>query len=212
VHRFFVPIAPDVDWYTFLAAILSALACLGLWAYQRYVGLRSGIMALITQSVDSRNHVIVAASVTAGLVGSLLRFPLLDTLVGLGVAFLILKSALELAIETVRSLSEEEVDLTRFEFGIAAQYDKFRQAQLRDWMFCLVEKQGMENRAEVVARSRQALDFNRVPALRAMGLAQPQQNVEEIIEGGLEELLQCGWLKGEDQLSITDAGRTRLSQ
>ena len=212
VHRFFVPIAPDVDWYTFLAAILSALACLGLWAYQRYVGLRSGIMALITQSVDSRNHVIVAASVTAGLVGSLLRFPLLDTLVGLGVAFLILKSALELAIETVRSLSEEELGLTRFEFGIAAQYDKFRQAQLRDWMFCLVEKQGMENRAEVVARSRQALDFNRVPALRAMGLAQPQQNVEEIIEGGLEELLQCGWLKGEDQLSITDAGRTRLSQ
>jgi Co/Zn/Cd efflux system component len=212
VQRFFVPVAPNVDWYTFLAAILSALACLGLWAYQRYVGLRGGIMALITQSVDSRNHVIVAASVTAGLVGSLLHFPLLDTLVGLGVAFLILKSALELAIETVRSLSEEELDLTRFEFGIAAQYDKFRQAQLRDWMFYLVEKQGIANRAEVVARSRQALDFNRVPALQAMGLAQRQQNVEEIIEGGLEELLRCGCLKEEDRLSITDAGRTRLSQ
>jgi Co/Zn/Cd efflux system component len=212
VHRLFVPVAPDVDWYSFLVAILSALICLGLWAYQRYVGLRSGTMALITQSVDSRNHIIVAASVTAGLVASLLRFSLLDTLVGLGVAFLILKSALELAIETVRSLSEEELDLTRFEFGIAAQYDKLRQAQLRDWMLYLVERQGIENRAEVVARSRQALDFNRIPALRAMGLTQQQQHVEEIIEGGLEELFRCGWLKGEERLGVTDAGRTRLGQ
>jgi hypothetical protein len=212
VRRLFVPVAPDVESYSFLVAIVSALICLGLWAYQRYVGLRSGIMALITQSVDSRNHVIVAASVTAGLVASLLRFPLLDTLVGLGVAFLILKSAFELAIETVRSLGEEELDLTRFEFGIAAQYDKFRQAQLRDWMLYLVEKQGIENRTEVLALSRQALDFSRIPALRAIGLAQQQRHVEEIIAGSLEELFRCGWLIEEERLSVTDAGRTRLSQ
>ena len=45
-----------------------------LWSYQRHVGLRSGSVALITQSVDSRNHVIVALGVTAGLIASLLRF------------------------------------------------------------------------------------------------------------------------------------------
>jgi cation diffusion facilitator family transporter len=116
VQRFFIPLQPEVDWFTFLAAILSALVCLALWAYQRFVGVRSGSLALITQSVDSRNHVIVAASVTAGLVASLLRFPLVDTLVGLAVAVLILKSAVELAIETVRSLGEEEVDLSRYKF------------------------------------------------------------------------------------------------
>jgi hypothetical protein len=67
------------------AVILFALVCLLLWVYQRFVGLRSGSLALIAQSVDSRNHVIVAASVTAGLVASLLRFGLLDTFVGLAV-------------------------------------------------------------------------------------------------------------------------------
>ena len=77
VRRFFAPFEPEVDWFTFLATILSALVCLVLYFYQRFVGLRGGSMALITQSVDSRNHVVVAASVTAGLVGSLLRFPLL---------------------------------------------------------------------------------------------------------------------------------------
>ena len=48
--------------------------------------------------------------------------------------------------------------------------------------------------------------------MRATGLAQQQQNVEGIIEGSLEQLLRCGWLKGEDRLSITNTERTRLSQ
>jgi Co/Zn/Cd efflux system component len=211
-RRFFVPFEPEVNWFAFLAAILSAVVCLVLWAYQRYVGLRSGIMALITQSVDSRNHVIVAASVTAGLVASLLRFPMLDTLVGLGVALLILKSAVELAVETVRSLGEEEINLSRFEFGITKQYDKFRQAQLRDWMLYLVDKQGIVTRAELVARARQALDFDSIPAARAMGLTQGQPQVAEFIERSLAELFQHDWLAGEERLSVTDAGRQHLGQ
>jgi hypothetical protein len=53
VRRFFTPFEPEVDWFTFLATILSALVCLALYFYQRFVGLRVGSMALITQSVDS---------------------------------------------------------------------------------------------------------------------------------------------------------------
>jgi hypothetical protein len=211
-RRLFVPFEPEVDWYTFVAMIFSALVCLVLYVYQRYVGLRSGTMALITQSVDSRNHIIVAASVTAGLVASLLRFPLLDTLVGLGVAILILKSAVEMAIETARSLGEEEVDLSRFEFGMAVQYDKFRQAQLRNWMLYLVEKQGIGTRAELVAQAHQALDFDRIPALRAMGLVQQKSHVSELIERSLTELLQRGWLVEEERLRVTDAGRKHLGR
>lgn len=211
-RRFFVPFEPEVDWFAFLAAIFSAFVCLVLWAYQRYVGLRSGIMALITQSVDSRNHIIVAVSVTTGLVASLLRFPMLDTLVGLGVALLILKSAVELAVETVRSLGEEGIDLSRYEFGIVAQYGKFRQAQLRDWMLYLVDKQGIGTRAELIARASQALDYSGIPAMRAMGLAQGQPNTVELIEQDLAELFQRDWLTGEERLSVTDVGRKHLSQ
>ena len=53
VQRFFIPFKPDADWFSFLAAILSAVICLALWVYQRYVGLNRGSVALITQSVDS---------------------------------------------------------------------------------------------------------------------------------------------------------------
>jgi hypothetical protein len=212
VRRLFVPFELEVDGYAFVAAIFSAVVSLVLYVYQRYVGLRSGTMALVTQSVDSRNHIIVAASVTVGLVASLLRFPLLDTLVGLGVALLILKSAIELTIETVSSLGKEEVDLSHFEFGIAARYDKFRQTQLLGWMLYLVEKQAVGTRMELVARAREALDFNRIPALRAMELGQYQPQVDELIEHSLAELLRRGWLIEEERLSVTDAGRKHLGR
>jgi Co/Zn/Cd efflux system component len=212
VQRFFVPFQPEVDWFTFLATVLSALVCLGLWVYQRFVGLRSGSMALITQSVDSRNHVIVAASVTAGLVASLLRFPLLDTLIGLAVALLILKSAVELAIELVRSLREEEADLSRYKFGLVERYEQFRQTQLRDWMLYLVQKQGVQTRAELIVQARQALDFGRNSTLRALGLAQQQPQAGEVIEQSVAELFERGWLVGDERLSVTDTGREHLSQ
>jgi len=211
VRRFFVPFEPEVDWFTFLAVILSALVCGGLWAYQRYVGLRSGSMALITQSVDSRNHVIVAASVTAGLVASLLRFPLLDTLVGLAVAVLILKSAVELAIETVRSLGEEEADLSRYKFGLTERYEQFRQAQVRDWMLYLVNDRRAQMRPELLAQAYRAFDFSNYPVLRELGLDR-QLRVGEIIEQGLAELFERGWLAGEEQLSVTEAGKDHLRQ
>ena len=212
VRRFFAPFEPQVDWFTFLATILSALICAMLWTYQRFVGLRSGSVALITQSVDSRNHVIVAGSVTAGLIASLLRFPLLDTLVGLGVAALILKSAIELGIETIRSLGEEEADLSRYGMGLVDGYEQFRRAQLRDWMLYLVEKQGVRTRAGLITKVHQALDFSTNPTLRALGLAQPQPQAGEMIEQGIAELFERGWLAGDEQLNVTDAGRVHLHQ
>jgi len=210
-RRFFIPFEPEVDWFTFLAAILSALVCWALYLYQRFVGVRSGSMALITQSVDSRNHVIVAASVTAGLVASLLRFPLLDTLVGLAVAVLILKSAVELAVEIVRSLGEEEVDLSRYEMGLAGWYERFRRTQLRDWMLYLVEKQGVRGRNELIARARQALGFGDHPMLRELGVRQLPQ-AGEMIDQNVAELFERGWLVEEEGLEVTDAGRKQLER
>jgi cation diffusion facilitator family transporter len=211
VKRFFTPFEPEVNWATFLAAVLSALVCLALWGYQRYVGLRSGSVALITQSVDSRNHVIVAVGVTAGLVASLLHFDLLDTLVGLAVAILILKSAVELGIETIRSLREGDVDLSRYSMGLVERYAQFRRAQLCDWMLYLVEKEKVATEAELRARAGQALDFGDNPALRGLGLDR-QSEAGDLVEQSLHTLYERGWLVGEEQLNATDAGREHLSR
>jgi len=211
VQRLFIPLEPNVDWFAFLAAAFSALVCLVLWAYQRYVGLRSGSMALITQSVDSRNHVIVGLSVTVGLIASLLQFSLLDTLVGLAVALLILKSAVELGIETIRSLKDEEIDLSRYRIGLVDQYAQFRQAQLRDWMLYLVDRKEVNTLSALRARACQAFDFTANAALRGLGLDQADE-VDKQIDQSLHDLYERGWLTGDERLALSGAGRDHLSR
>jgi cation diffusion facilitator family transporter len=211
VQRLFNPIEPDVDWFTFFAAVFSALLCLGLWGYQRYVGLRSGNLALITQSVDSRNHVIVAFGVTAGLIASLRRFSFLDTLVGLIVAALILKSAVELGIETIRSMKEGEVDLSRYRMGLLDRYEQFRKAQLRDWMLYLVDREEVTTLAALRLRACQAFDFTGNPALSGFGL-DPMDEVNQRVDHSLHDLYEQGWLIGDDRLVVSEAGRDHLSK
>jgi Co/Zn/Cd efflux system component len=147
VERVFTPYVPKVDWFPFAAAILSALAGLMLWTYQRYVGIHSGLMAFIAESVDSRNHVIVALSVTAGLAASLLRFGLLDMLVGLVVAILILWSAVQLVVDLLRS-SDEKVDLSHYGFWLLNIYEHFRDTHLKEWMLYLVDQREVQTRGE----------------------------------------------------------------
>jgi len=208
-QRFFIPFTPEVNGFTFLAAIVSALVCAALGLYQRYVGLKSGSLALITQSVDSRNHVIVAASVVAGLIASLFRFPLLDTVVGLAVALLILKSAVELAIELVRSLGEEEIDLSRYKLGFGERFEQFRQAQVRDWMLYLINTRQAQTRAELLTQAQRAFDFSGYPALRELGLNQSRRG-DDLIERSLADLFERKWVGGDEQINISDAGKEHL--
>jgi Co/Zn/Cd efflux system component len=211
VQRFFIPHQPQVNSFVFFCAIFSAVLCAALGFYQRYVGLRSAHLALITQSVDSRNHVIVALGVTAGLVAAQLRFPLLDTLVGLAVASLILKSAIELLIETVKTLKGEETDFTRFRPAILDRYDRFRKDQLRDWLLYLLGKEGNLSRHELHERARQTLDFTANPALRGLGLSQ-QVDVYDQVELSIQQLLEKGWITAGEHLSVSSLGRERLKK
>jgi Co/Zn/Cd efflux system component len=148
MERVITPDVPKVDWFPFAAAILSAMAGLFLWTYQRYVGIHSGLMTFIAESVDSRNHVIVALSVIAGLAASLLRFGLLDTLVGLVVAILILWSAIQLVVDLLRSSADEKVDLSHYGFWLLNAYEHFRDSHLREWMLYLVDQREVQTRGE----------------------------------------------------------------
>jgi hypothetical protein len=209
VHRFFTPYLPKVDWFPFAAAVLSALAGLMLWTYQRYIGVRNGLMAFIAESVDSRNHVIVALAVTAGLVASLLHFGLLDMLVGLVVAILILWSAIELAVDLVRSSGSGQVDLSRYGFWLQHVYEHGRTAYLRDWMLSAVDGREVRMRDELAAHIRQAVDFRDNPWLKSVGLNR-QLASDLVIDQSVDELFSGGWVVDQGPLMLSPKGKEVL--
>jgi Co/Zn/Cd efflux system component len=209
IRRMLTPYVPKVDWFPFAVAVLSALAGLVLWTYQRYVGIHSGLMAFITESVDSRNHVIVALSVTAGLTASLLRFGLLDMLVGLVVAILILWSAIELAADLVRSSGDKEVNLSHYRFWLQDVYEHLRNAHLKDWMLYLVDRQEVQTIGDVMDRARQAFDFRNNPWMKLIGLDWQFAN-DLVIEQNLNELISRGLLVDQEPLIISSEGKKHL--
>jgi hypothetical protein len=211
IRRLLQPLQPEVDLLSFAAVFVSAVVCFGLGQYQRYVGARSGSLPLISQSIDSRNHVIVAVGVAAGLVAARLNFGLLDALVGLGVAILILKSACELGLEALKALRGEEVDYAKYEPGVVGKYKETKERQLRDWILYLVDRKGPIGRPELHRLAEEALDFEQVPLLRQLRMAEdgdPHDRVEEAIAA----LLGGGLISGHDHISITNLGQREIRQ
>jgi hypothetical protein len=211
VHRFFIPYIPKVDWYPFAAAVLSALAGLLLWTYQRYIGVRNELMAFIAESVDSRNHVIVALAVTAGLIASLLHFGLLDILVGLAVALLILWSAIQLAVDLVRSSGSGQVDLSRYGFWLQHVYEHGRTAYLRDWILSTVDDREVRTRDELAAYIRQAVDFRDNPWLKSVGLNQ-QLASDLVIVQSVDELVSGGLVVDQEPLMLSPKGKKYIER
>jgi hypothetical protein len=209
VHRLLQPFQPRVDLLSFGAAIASGVVCLLLGQYQQYVGVRSGSLSLVSQSVDSRNHVIVAVGVSAGLVAAALNFALLDAFVGLGVAVLIIKSALQLAAEAIKSFQGEEVDLSRYEPAVLGMYRGAKQRRFREWILYLVYNRGPINRAELRHLAKEALDFTEVTLLRELGMAE-DGSPDERLSDALGELSERGLVSGDDPIVVTSKGKQEI--
>lgn len=209
VQRIFVPQEVEADLPTFAIALLSGLVCLLLSAYQRYVATRSEQQPLVAQAMDSRNHAIVAAGVIVGLVATLLRFPLLDTLMGLAVAALILKSGIELLLETVRMLRGEEVNFSRYELGFVMAYRRFQERQLADWLLYSIAEEGQATHLALLARCREMLNAEDVPILRELGWRKGL-GLEKRVTSALRTLVEQGLVTTGDLLDITEQGRAQL--
>ena len=73
VRRLFVPVTANVSWYPLTVASLSVPFYAIRSAYERDSGVHGASAALVSQSVDSRNHALVGVGVLFGLVAERAR-------------------------------------------------------------------------------------------------------------------------------------------
>ncbi len=210
IRRIILPQEVEADFLTFAAALCSGLVCLLLSLYQRYVAIRSRQQSLITQAVDSRNHAIVASGVIIGLIAALLHFPLLDTIVGLVVAGLILKSGIELALDLIRTLRGEEMDFYHYELGFVEAYRSFQHNQLSDWLLFIVSKDQFESQTQLLNYCRNELNVQDVPILRELGYRKGSK-IDKQVKNVIEILVSKGLITTDGGIRITRAGLDAMS-
>ena len=220
IVRLIKPEPLTVDLTAFVAVAVSALLCALLWVYQRFVGLKHGCIPLIAQSIDSRNHIIVAGGVALGLIAAIFKFNLLDQIVGIVVAVLIVKGAVELFLDLIRSAGDEDIDLSRYGFS---RFEKHRHRQTVRWFLYEVKNGHFVSKDDLLHRGIAATDFSKVSSLSAMGLdEQPdrelglKQAIDALFERKLVEkrLVHHAGSEGNDRgiLQLTKAGENELDK
>ena len=210
IHRLFVPARSVVSWYPLTVAALSVPFYAIRSAYERDAGVHGGSAALVSQSVDSRNHALVGIGVTIGLISSALGAGIIDTLIGLGLAIAILKSGAVLAHDLVRSLrSGEEPDVSRYSPWVSNRLERAVTSRLEIWMLYLVESEQVTVRGDLLGRLGVALRAETNPLLREYGM---EFDASALAVPALDELIRRQLIGSTEPLVVTGRGRRILDR
>ena len=210
--RLLRPAPVEVGLLPVIAAVVSGTMCYLLYNYQRFVGRRSANMSLISESVDSLNHVVTAVAVLVGIMAAALGTSLVDSLVGLFVAGFILKGSTALTLDTLRTRGGSGMDLARWGSSWERALGEARKRHLEAWLLRRLE-QPMDI-AEISAEFDRTFAGAHLPVLRETGLDMFEGF--DFCSGGkqiCDELVSRGMLGIEDGVySRTEAGTRELER
>jgi Co/Zn/Cd efflux system component/ribosomal protein S19E (S16A) len=195
-----------------LVAVAAAILCYEMSIYQRFVGKKTGNLSLFSQSVDSANHVLIAVAVLVGIAFAAVGLPIVDSLVSLGVATLIIKSGIELSIETAKTAKGEKTDFSRFKARWEKQLANFRHDYFKFWILIKTEKP--ISFEELCLESDRTFQTENSAYLKDFGPNVSEEfDFKESGKALLHELVGQGWIMKKDgKFQIAETGREKLKE
>jgi divalent metal cation (Fe/Co/Zn/Cd) transporter len=193
-----------------VALILAAF----LFFYQRFTGKRNGSLVLISQSVDSKNHIYIATMVIAGAIFSILGIRLVDALVGTFVAARIVIDATGLSKEMLASMKGKPMDLTKYEMPLEKKWQQSKLETFRSWILYSTREEGINTKAEIIHSLEKTFDPAYVPILSEFRFSLGRGfNFSKSFDILMEPLLNEGLLIQKDEgYIITNEGKNRISR
>lgn len=210
VHRLIAPVTPTVSWYPVTVAVISLFLYTVRSAYERAAGLRGVSPSLISQSIDSRNHALVSASVVGSLFAAAFHVDIVDTLVGLSIALLILKSAVSLAVEVVRATRQgAQPDLTSHSLWLADRLYGLVGSRRRAWLLAVIDEEPGVHKTDLLRRANRALSATANPLIREFGIdTEPDNGIDPLIDDLIEDRFVA--LDATGRMRLTESGRRHL--
>ena len=198
----------DASWIAFATAAMSGVVCYVMSVYQHLVGKRLGSLSLLSQSVDSRNHVIQAGAVIVGLVFAVFGIHIVDAIVGLVVALLIARSAIELTVETRRAAQGEGVDSGHFQREYERLWNTRHRKYFESWLLVLLEEP--HTKVELLSHYEDVFSTEDLPVVRHFSPVRTY-NLPEHLDDLLTGMQETGKLAlSGNHYVITDVGKQTL--
>jgi Co/Zn/Cd efflux system component/predicted transcriptional regulator len=188
---------------------IALVSAVFLCFYQGFIGKKFGSLALLSQSIDSKNHIYVAAAVIAGAVFSVVGIYFVDAVIGVYISFKILKDGFELSREVISSVKGEEIDFSKYEVLFEKHWRMSSHHSFQFWVLYVVRERSME-KDEIIAALERTFKRTYIPILSEFDFefAPDETDFEERFDEIVQPLLEQGMLKPQDSLfGITRTGR-----
>jgi len=186
-----------------------------LSVYQRIVGRTRDSLPLVSQSVDSKNHVYVAASVILGAVFSMVGVHFVDALVGAFVAARIFFDAFGLSVDALSQARGKGVDLSRYQVPLERPYKAGRGETLRTWILYLMKEDGLTTKEEIAESMDEILRIGKdLPFVSEFGLSPGSAlDFRREFDVLITALIEAGLVRRDGgRFLLTLAGRSRVDR
>ena len=174
----------------YLAIVVEGIAIMAavfLFYYQRYVGKVNSNLTLISQSVDSKNHIFIGFSVIAGAVFTLQGIYFVDSLIALFISIGIFKDAVDLLREAISARKGEEEDYSHYKLPLEECWEGNKKMAFQNWTLYILWIGDRKTRVEIVSSLESAFNpENYIPVLSELNATCKETHD---FEGGFEELI-----------------------
>ncbi|MCD6242070.1 cation transporter [Candidatus Bathyarchaeota archaeon] len=193
---------------------IALIAAVILHFYQRYVGKNNGSLALISQSIDSKNHVYVAGAVIIGATFSIFGIYFVDALIGAFIASRILIDGFNLSKEVLSSAKGEEIDFSKYKMPLERHRHLSRLETFRAWILYSMKEDNLTTKEELVRSLKRSFkpkytyilsEFKFRPAIDINF----EKEFDDIIKYLLEEKFIT---KNGENFTLTEDGRKRVDK
>ena len=193
---------------------IALVAAAILHFYQRYVGKSNGSLALISQSIDSKNHIYVAAAVIIGAIFSIFGIHFVDALIGAFVATRILIDGFELSKEALSSIKGEKTDFSKYEIPLERHWHLSKLETFRTWVLYSIKEDNLNTEEELINSLESAFKPKYIPILSEFRFALGKGfDFEKEFDNLIKPLLEEKFIikKGKNFI-LTEDGKSRVGR
>jgi len=196
-----------VEIVAFLFAIL-------LTFYQRSIGKKHRNFALISQSVDSKNHIYVSLSVIAGAVFSIFGIQIADSIIGSLIAVRIFLDGIELSKESFSNMKGEEINFGKYTSFIERKWHAYGQRTFQAYVLYSLMRNNSMSKEEITEALEENFKPDYVPLISefSFGLAK-DKDFKESFSQICDPLINANIMIIEDEkFKINHIYKTRITE
>ncbi|MCW4001136.1 MAG: cation transporter [Candidatus Bathyarchaeota archaeon] len=198
-----------------LVVVIVELLALGLMMvisiYQRFVGRRSQSLALISQSIDSKNSMYSSAAVIVGAVATIFGVYWVDAVVGGFIAVRITLDGIDLTREVIKSMRGEKPELSKYKIPFEKQIATRRSANFRNWILYAIQDEKAHTKTQLVDSLEKTFRPSYMPDVFNEFTVGRGMDFNEEFDALIKPLLDEGYLTQVDgKYALTSRGKTFL--